>query len=71
MTFFTVLVVITLYVVLKTFVIVPNHQTYVKERLGKFQKVLEPGFHFMIPILDRLAYQHEICLLYTSLSPRD
>ncbi|MBU3915230.1 paraslipin [bacterium] len=60
MTVFTFLVVIVLVVVLKTFVIVPNHQNYVKERLGKFQKVLEPGFHFMIPLFDRVAYRHEI-----------
>ncbi len=59
-TAFTILVLITLVVVMKTFIIVPNHQNYVKERLGKFNKVLEPGYHFMIPFVDRLAYRHEM-----------
>ncbi len=60
MIFFTVFIVIVLLVLWRTISIVPNHQNYVKERLGKFQKVLMPGFHFMIPIFDRVAYRHEI-----------
>ncbi len=57
---FTVAVLITLFIVLKTFVIVPAHQTMVKERLGKFSKILDPGFHFLIPFFDRIAYRHDV-----------
>ena len=32
----------------------------VKEAFGKFVKVLTPGFHFMVPFVDRVAYRHEI-----------
>ncbi len=40
--------------------IVPMRQAMVVERLGKFRTVLRPGLHFLIPILDRVAYAHEI-----------
>ena len=29
------------------------------ERLGKFRAILEPGLHFLIPFIDRIAYKHE------------
>lgn len=46
--------------VMKTFLIVPMRETVVKERLGKFAGLLTPGFHFMIPFVDRAAYRHEM-----------
>lgn len=30
------------------------------ERFGKFQSVLEPGLHFMVPLIDRVAYVHSL-----------
>lgn len=30
------------------------------ERFGKFDKVLSPGLHFLIPIVDRIAYVHSL-----------
>ncbi|MEQ8352549.1 MAG: SPFH domain-containing protein [Leptospiraceae bacterium] len=53
-----VALVVIILLVIKTFVIVPQQHAYVKERLGNFNKVLEPGFHFLIPIVDRVAYRH-------------
>ncbi|HIG43894.1 MAG TPA: paraslipin [Gammaproteobacteria bacterium] len=29
------------------------------ERLGKFRGTLEPGIHFLVPFVDRVAYRHE------------
>ena len=49
-----------LFMVMKTFLIVPMREAVVRERLGKFAGVLAPGFHFMIPFMDRAAYRHEI-----------
>ncbi len=40
-------------------VVVHMREAFVVERLGKFRKVLHPGFHFLIPLLDRIAYRHE------------
>lgn len=49
------------YIFLKlTLVIVPMRESCVVERLGKFNRVLNPGWHILIPIVDRVAYRHEI-----------
>ena len=54
---FTVLVVIIL---LKTAVIVPQQSAYVVEKLGKFSRKLDAGFHFLIPFFDKVAYKHTL-----------
>jgi regulator of protease activity HflC (stomatin/prohibitin superfamily) len=36
------------------FQMVPEGQNWVVERLGKFQKVMDAGFHFMIPLVERV-----------------
>jgi regulator of protease activity HflC (stomatin/prohibitin superfamily) len=59
-TFFTVMVLIALFVAWKMFLIVEQSQTVIKERLGKFQGVLQPGFHFMIPFVDSAAYRNDM-----------
>ena len=50
-----VLIVIT---IAKTAQIVPQRSAYVVERLGKYAKTLEAGFHLLIPFVDRIAYRH-------------
>ena len=40
--------------------IVPQQVAYVIERFGKFREVLEPGIHFLIPMVDRIAYIHSL-----------
>ena len=40
----------------KAVCIVPQQEAHVVERLGKFHSVLEPGLNFLIPFLDRVAY---------------
>lgn len=51
---------ILIVVILKTFIIVPEKRAYVKERLGNYAGTLEAGFHFLIPIVDRIAYKHTL-----------
>ena len=46
--------------VVKTFIVVPMRHNVVKERLGKYAGTLEPGFHFMVPFIDRKAYIQEM-----------
>jgi len=60
LTFLTVLFLIALVLLWKTACIVPMRDAFVIERLGKFRKVLEPGFHILIPFFDRIAYRHEM-----------
>ena len=56
--FYSALVfVFLLFFVLKTFVVVPNQSVFIRERLGKYDKSLMAGFHFLIPFIDRIAYR--------------
>ena len=57
---FTVAFVATLFFLSRTFIVVPMRQNVIKERVGKFDGVLKPGFHFLIPFVDRAAYVHEM-----------
>jgi regulator of protease activity HflC (stomatin/prohibitin superfamily) len=41
-------------------VVVPQQRAWVIERLGKFHKVLTPGLHILIPVIDRIAYVHSL-----------
>ena len=43
---------VALGVVWKTFIVVPEREQVIKERLGKYQETLKPGFHFMIPLIE-------------------
>lgn len=60
MTFATVTLLLVLFVLWKTAIVVPMREAYVVERLGKFRGVLKPGFHILIPFVDRIAYRHEM-----------
>ena len=44
----------------KTAQIVPQRSAYVVERLGKYTKTLDAGFHLLIPFVDRIAYKHTL-----------
>lgn len=46
--------------VIRGICIVPQQQAYVIERLGRFDRVLEPGLTFIIPGVDRVAYKHSL-----------
>ncbi len=60
LTVFTLFFLLLLFVVSRTIMVVHADQTVLKERLGRFAGVLQPGFHFMIPLVDRAAYTHEM-----------
>jgi regulator of protease activity HflC (stomatin/prohibitin superfamily) len=53
----TFVVVIILF---KTAVVVPQQNAFVVERLGKFNRKLDAGFHILFPFLDRVAYKHTL-----------
>lgn len=50
-----IVVLIVLYLLFTNIRIVPQTQTYVLERLGKFHKCWEAGIHIKIPFFDRIA----------------
>ncbi len=48
-----------LFIVVKLVLVVEMKELCVIERLGKFRSVMQPGLHFLIPFIDRVAYRHE------------
>ncbi len=41
-------------------VVVPEQESYVVERLGKYVKTLEAGFHLLVPFIDHIAYRQNL-----------
>jgi regulator of protease activity HflC (stomatin/prohibitin superfamily) len=52
--------VVAIIIIAKTAVVVPQQNAYVVERLGKFSRVLNAGFHILIPFIERVAYRHTL-----------
>lgn len=40
--------------------IVPQNEAYVVERLGKYSRTLEAGFHVLVPVFDKVTYRHSL-----------
>lgn len=45
---------------LSTFKVVPQRSVYIVERLGKFSRSLDAGFHILIPFIDKVAYKQNL-----------
>ncbi|GAB3448411.1 SPFH domain-containing protein [Actinophytocola sediminis] len=57
MTVLIVVIVVVLFVltvVVKSILVIPQAQSAVVERLGRFRSVAEPGLNFLVPFLDRV-----------------
>lgn len=55
-----VLAFIVLITLVKTAKIVPHQSVFVVQRLGKYSRTLESGFHILIPFFDSVAYKHTL-----------
>lgn len=44
----------------KTARVVPQRSNFIVERLGKYSRTLDSGFHILIPFIDKVAYQHTL-----------
>jgi len=51
---------VVIIILIKTAIVVPQQNAYVIERLGKYSKSLNAGFHILIPFLERIAYKHTL-----------
>lgn len=51
---------ITFIAILRSIRIVPTKVALVVERLGKFSRQLEPGFHLLLPFVDKVKYRHNL-----------
>ncbi|MDG2166601.1 MAG: paraslipin [Opitutales bacterium] len=54
---FALIVIVALF---KTARVVPQKQQIVIERLGKYSRTLDAGFHILLPFLDKVAYKHSL-----------
>lgn len=45
---------------IKAIRMVPNQYAYIVERLGRYHKTLGPGFHALIPFIDKVAYKQDL-----------
>ncbi len=59
-TFLLILIALGIFIVTKVFIIVEMREEVIQERLGKYKRTLKPGFHFLIPFVDRPAYRQEM-----------
>ena len=55
-----ILAVIAALFVIRTIKIVPQQHAWVVERLGKYDRTLTPGLKFVVPFVERVAYQHSL-----------
>ncbi len=55
MEFAIVLVVVVLFIMITSIVIVRQGYEYTVESFGRFTRTLQPGFHFMIPVVERIG----------------
>jgi len=44
----------------KTVRIVPHRTSFVLERMGKYSRTLDAGFHVLVPFLDKVAYKRSL-----------
>ncbi len=54
------LVIFVVVTIIKIARIVPQKSAFIVERLGKYAKTLEAGFHLLLPFIDRVAYRHSL-----------
>ena len=54
------LIVFLLIAFMSTFKVVPQRSVYIVERLGKYSRTLDAGFHILIPFIDKIAYKQNL-----------
>lgn len=56
--------------VLRSARIVPQRSAFVVERLGKYTKTLEAGFHILVPFVDKVAYKQNLKEVAVNVDPQ-
>ena len=52
--------ILVIVILVKTARVVPQREQFVVERLGKYSKTLDAGFHILVPFVDSVAYRHAL-----------
>ncbi len=58
--FFLVVAFVFVLIVWKGVKIVPQQSAWIVEKLGKFDRKLEPGLNILIPFIENIAYKHSL-----------
>lgn len=56
----TGLIILAFFILLRTARVVPQKSVYIVERLGKYSRSLEAGFHILVPFIDHISYKHSL-----------
>jgi regulator of protease activity HflC (stomatin/prohibitin superfamily) len=51
---------VAIVVLLKTAIVVPQQNGFVVERLGKYSRTMNAGFHILFPFVEKVAYKHTL-----------
>src|ERR1700690_3535157 len=57
---FIVIASVVVIVMAKTITVVPQQSAFVVERVGKYSRTLQAGFHILVPFVERVAYRHSL-----------
>jgi regulator of protease activity HflC (stomatin/prohibitin superfamily) len=57
---FIMLAVVAVILVGKTATVVPQQSAFVIEKVGKYSRTLQAGFHILVPFMERVAYRHSL-----------
>lgn len=71
MEFITIVFIVAILVLYNIIIIVPQEYAYIKERFGVFVNVHKAGFHFMIPIVHRIHYKHNLKEIAYDVPPQE
>ena len=69
--FWGILFLVIVYKFILSIRLVPNKKAYIVERLGKYQKTLGPGFHALVPFIDRVTYIQDLKEHTIDVPPQD
>lgn len=56
----TIIGLIIAFTFIRSIRIVPQRMEYIVERLGKYSKTLKPGFHALVPFIDKVTYIQDL-----------
>lgn len=56
---------------IKSIRIVPTKKAYIVERLGKYHKTLDDGFHALVPFIDKVTYIQDLKEVTVDVPPQD
>lgn len=65
-----VLIILVVVFAALTVKIIPQQQVGVVERLGKFNRLMNPGLNILVPIIDRVRVYHDLRIQQTNVPPQ-